>query len=105
MPRLEYYHTILGVNGFRWNDWNLEQATKHGCGVTEIEQTIRRELSRGKFLVQADDSRLIHGRGNGGRMLEIAFVIDPPDASAIYDQTIYVIHAMPLSTRRRRRKL
>jgi hypothetical protein len=92
------------VTGFRWNSWNLREATKHGCKAEEIEEVIRRELRRGNFLVQGDDSLLIVGRGTGGPMLEIVFLYDAPDASVLYDDTVYVIHAMPLTTRRRRRR-
>ena len=42
--------------------------------------------------------------GGGGRVLEIVFLFDVPDASVLYDDTVYVIHAMPLTTRRRRGK-
>jgi uncharacterized DUF497 family protein len=80
----------------RWNDWNLEHATKHGCTIREIEAVVRgasrpypRDAGKGKWLVV--------GRGQGDRFVEVTYVTD-------WDDTIYVIHAMPLSTRRRRRK-
>jgi hypothetical protein len=79
---------------FRWNDWNYEQATKHHCTVAEIQSVVRnaghgypRKYGRGKWLV--------NGRGIGGRMIEVIYVLDA-------DETVYVIHAMPLTTRRRR---
>jgi hypothetical protein len=28
------------VKEFRWNDWNLEHATRHGCTVEEIEMVV-----------------------------------------------------------------
>lgn len=93
------------MTGFRWNEWNLREATKHGCKVEEIEEVVRRELRRGNFRVQGDDSNLVVARGAGGRALEIVFLFDVPDASVLYDNTVYVIHAMPLTTRRRRGKL
>jgi hypothetical protein len=40
---------------------------------------------------------LVQDRGNGQRMVEVIFVKDAPPAT-----TIYVIHAMPITTRRRR---
>ena len=92
------------MTGFRWNDWNLREATKHGCKAEEIEEVVRWELRRGNFRVQGDDSNLVVGRGAGGRVLEIVFLFDAPDASVLYDDTVYVIHAMPLTTRRRRGK-
>ena len=79
---------------FRWIDWNLEHATGHGCSVEEIEFVVRaasrrfpRKIDRQKWLVV--------GRGPGGRFVEVIFLLDP-------DGTAFVIHAMPLTTRRRR---
>jgi hypothetical protein len=40
---------------------------------------------------------LVVGRGQGGRFIEVIFVLDPPPWIFFY-----VIHAMPLTTRRRR---
>jgi hypothetical protein len=88
--------------GFRWNDWNLQSATKHGCKVGEIESVVRRELRRMAVTDAGDGAFRVEGRGTGGRFIEVIYLIDPPDASAMYDQTLYVIHAMPLTTRRRK---
>jgi alkyl hydroperoxide reductase subunit AhpC len=38
---------------------------------------------------------MVQGRGQGDRPIRVVFLIDP-------DKTIYIIHAMPLTTRRRR---
>jgi hypothetical protein len=79
---------------FRWIEWNLEHATKHGCTVLEIEHVVRnagrgfpRSLDREKWLVI--------GRGTGDRLMRVVYVLDDID-------TAFVIHAMPLTTRRRR---
>jgi hypothetical protein len=37
----------------------------------------------------------VEGRGQGDRIIDIIFVLDE-------DETVYMIHAMPLTTRRRR---
>jgi hypothetical protein len=78
---------------FRWIEWNRDQATKHGCKIPEIESVVRnagrgfpRKLEREKWLVI--------GRGFGGRLIEVMYVLDN-------DGTAFVIHAMPLTTRRR----
>ncbi|HXE54284.1 MAG TPA: hypothetical protein VN541_14770 [Tepidisphaeraceae bacterium] len=78
----------------RWNDWNLEHATKHGCTIEEIEAVLRdpgrgwpRKNGKGRYLVES--------LGTGGRMIQVGYVIDD-------DNTRYVIHAMPLTTRGRR---
>lgn len=102
LDALEYYRIIIGVTGFRWNDWNLREATKHDCEVEEIEAVTRAQLSRGAVGRARNGASRVEGRGVGGRPIEVIFVYDPPDASAIYDETVYVIHAMPLTTRRRK---
>jgi uncharacterized DUF497 family protein len=83
------------IADFRWNDWNLEHATTHGVSAEEAESVVRRasrpypqDRGRGKWIVV--------GRGQGGRVVEGIYVID-------HDERLYIIHAMPLSTRRRRR--
>ncbi|HWB53068.1 MAG TPA: hypothetical protein VG722_02710 [Tepidisphaeraceae bacterium] len=38
---------------------------------------------------------LVIGRGSGGRLIRVIYFLDP-------DGTAFVIHAMPLTTRRRR---
>jgi hypothetical protein len=82
------------VNEFRWNDWNLEHATRHGVGRFEAERLIDgpprgwpRQVGNGKLMVQ--------GRGQGGRFIQVIYIIDD-------DGTIFIISAMPLTTRRRR---
>jgi hypothetical protein len=79
---------------FRWIEWNLGQTTKHGCTISEIEQVVRRtgygyprKLDKKKWLVI--------GRGVGNRVIEVIYLLDD-------DGTAFVIHAMPLTTRRGR---
>ena len=81
---------------FRWNAWNLDHATRHGVSREEAEHVVRfarrpypRRLARNKWLVE--------GRGTGDRFVRVVYVTDADDA-------IYIIHAMPLGGRRRRRK-
>ncbi|HET6246851.1 MAG TPA: DUF4258 domain-containing protein [Tepidisphaeraceae bacterium] len=79
---------------FRWNEWNLEHATKHGCKPDEIESVVR-NANRGYPRRWRNSTWLVEGRGQGDRFVEVVCVLDP-------DNTIFVIHAMPLTTRRRR---
>ena len=95
-------YTILRVTGFRWDDWNRINATKHGCKISEIESVVRAESRRGAAVDCGNDKFRVQGRGQGGRIIEVIFLFDEEDASVMYDQTLYVIHAMPLTTRRRR---
>jgi uncharacterized DUF497 family protein len=84
----------MATGDFRWNEWNLEHATKHGCSVTEIESVLR-NMGHGFPRKVDDKKRLVIGRGQGGRVVRVIYVLDP-------DRTAYVIHAMPVTTRRRR---
>jgi hypothetical protein len=84
------------ADAFRWIEWNIDHATQHGCTIAEIESVVRnrrrpwpRKEANGKWMVE--------GRGQGNRMVRVVYLIDEPDA------TYFVIHAMPLTTRRRRR--
>jgi hypothetical protein len=92
------------MTGFRWNDWNLEHATKHACKVSEIEAVVLDGMRRHAVDEEPDGTFHVEGRGLGGRVIEVTFVFDAPDASVMYDQTVYVIHAQPLTTRRRKGK-
>jgi uncharacterized DUF497 family protein len=79
---------------FRWVEWNTLKIAKHGVSIREAEHVVRRasrpfpkKIGRGKWHVQ--------GRGGGDRMIQVVYIVDPND-------TVFVIHAMPLTTRRRR---
>ena len=85
----------MAPDQFRWIEWNREHATKHGCTIPEIESVVRR-AGRG-FPRRVDKERLlVNGRGVGGRLIEVVYLFDADGAA-------FVIHAMPLTTRRRRR--
>jgi uncharacterized DUF497 family protein len=43
-----------------------------------------------------DDKLLVMGRGTGGKFLQVIYLLDP-------DDTIFVIHARPLTDREKRR--
>jgi uncharacterized DUF497 family protein len=84
----------VATREFRWNEWNLENATKHGCTIREIESVVR-NAGRGFPRDFGDGKRLVIGSGQGGRTIEVIYVVGS-------DDRIFVIHAMPLTTRRRR---
>jgi hypothetical protein len=81
---------------FRWNEWNVDHATRHGCPVREIESVIR-GAKRPYPQSMGNNKWKVIGRGQGDRVVKAVYVIDP-------DGTMYPIHAMPLSTRRKRRR-
>jgi uncharacterized DUF497 family protein len=81
---------------FRWNEWNEDHATKHGVSRREAEHVVLNAVrpwprSAGK------DKWMVEGRGQGDRFVRVIYLVDP-------DDTIYIIHAIPLTTRRRRRR-
>lgn len=82
--------------GFRWNEFNIEHATKHGCTIAEIEMVVRREVRDRRDQKIGNGKLCVEGRGIGDRMIRIIFIYDDDD------ETIFVIHAMPLTTRRTR---
>jgi len=80
---------------FRWNDWKLDHATKHGCRIDEIESVVR-NAGRGFPRRIGPDKWYVQERGTAGRMIRVIYLLSPAPVA-------YVIHAMPLTTRRRRR--
>ena len=79
---------------FRWNDWNLGHIGEHGVLAHEAEEVLagaRRpypeRMGDGKFRVR--------GPSVGDRLLQVIFILDPPD-------TIYVIHARDLTPNEKR---
>lgn len=78
---------------FRWIQWNVEKVEKHGCTIREAEEVINHP-TRG-FPSRSGEKYQVNGRGQGGRWVQVVYLIGP-------DGTIFVIHAMPLTSRRRR---
>jgi uncharacterized DUF497 family protein len=82
---------------FRWVDWNLEHATKHGVSVAECEDVVR----GGRYRQAGGAKYRAVGRGAGGRWLQVVFALTVEDE-------VFVIHARTLTEsekhRERRRK-
>ena len=80
---------------FRWNDWNIDHVTKHGVTCEDAEAAIR--SARPPYPRQIEDDKwLVWGRALSGTMIQVIYVVDP-------DDTLYVIHARPLTDREKRR--
>jgi hypothetical protein len=78
----------MGDADFRWNAWNVDHIGKHGVTPEEAEHVIR--FARRPYpRSHRQGSWLVIGRGNSNRRVEVVFIGDP-------NETIYVIHAMPL---------
>jgi uncharacterized DUF497 family protein len=83
-----------GVHEFRWNEWNLEHVTRHGVSPAEAERIVDNP-SCGWPRRIGGEKVMIQGRGQGGRIVQVIYLVDN-------DGSIFIIHAMPLTTRRRR---
>ena len=80
---------------FRWNEWNLDHIGIHGVGPEEAKTVVHE--ATGPFpLYRGDGKYLVWGRGQGGRLLQVVFVLDE-------DGTVFVIHARALTEREKRR--
>jgi hypothetical protein len=79
---------------FQWIEWNHQHATIHGCTIEEIEHVVRNPV-RGFPRRGSQEKWIVNGRGTGDRAIEVVYLLDG-------DGTAFVIHAMPLTTRRRR---
>jgi uncharacterized DUF497 family protein len=80
---------------FRWNDWNKDHIAEHGFSPEEVEPVIRVARSPFPRRIQ-DDKWLVWGKASGGRYVQVIFVVDE-------DETIFVIHARPLTEQEKRR--
>lgn len=80
---------------FRWIEWNLDHIAKHGVDSEEAEFVVRQ--AQPPFPQQiGEDKLLVQGPGRGGRFLQVIYVLD-------LDDTVFVIHARPLTDREKRR--
>ena len=80
---------------FRWIAWNRDHIAKHGVVEEEAEMVVR--SAKPPYPAQAADDKLyVAGRGFGGRLLQVIYIVDP-------DKTVFVIHARPLKDREKHR--
>ena len=79
---------------FRWNEWNVEHIGLHGVSPSEAELVVQ-SASRPFPRKIHEDKWLVWGRGNGGRLIQVIFVLDEND-------TAFVIHSRPLTDREKR---
>jgi uncharacterized DUF497 family protein len=80
---------------FRWIEWNRLHIGEHGVDCEEAELVVRN--AEPPFPRKCGDEKwLVIGRGRGGRLVQVIYIIDP-------DKTIFVIHARPLTQREKQR--
>jgi uncharacterized DUF497 family protein len=80
---------------FRWNDWNLDHIDAHGMATAHVESLICRarppypeKIGKQKYLVI--------GQTADGTHVQAIYTFDA-------DETVYVIHARPLTDAEKRR--
>ena len=76
---------------FRWIEWNEDHIQQHGVSPEEAEAVVKRARTPFPRMIE-DDKRLVWGRGRGGRLLQVIFVLDD-------DATVFIIHARPLTAK------
>ena len=79
---------------FRWIPWNIDHIARHGISPEEAETAVvgaKRPYPRR----DEENKWLVRGRGKGGRLIQVVFVLDD-------DGTVFVIHARPLTEREKR---
>ena len=80
---------------FRWIDGNRDHIAIHGVDSEEAEMVVR--SAQPPYPEQiGNDKLLVIGQGRGGRYLQVIYVLDP-------DDTVFVIHARPLTDREKKR--
>jgi hypothetical protein len=77
----------------RWNDWNIDHATRHGVTIKEMERIILAGPAR--FV--GDGKYSVVGRGVGGRWIQVIYLISPAEC-------YYPIHARELTDAEKRRQ-
>ena len=74
---------------FQWDEWNLDHIAEHGVSPREAEAVV--VAAKRPFPTYRGDGKwLAMGRGSGGRLLQVVYVLRP-------GPMIYVIHARPLT--------
>lgn len=80
---------------FRWIEWNLDKLGKHNVTPSEAEYVVN-HASRPFPRRLERDKRLVWGRTASGDYLQVIYLMDE-------DETVFVIHARPLTEREKRR--
>ena len=80
---------------FRWNGWNLEHVSKHGVDWDEAERVVENAVAPYPERREDDKWRVV-GQERGGRFIQVVYLVDE-------DDTVYIIHARPLTEAEKRR--
>ena len=70
---------------FRWIEWNRDHVAKHSVDPEEAESVVRHAERPFPRRIE-EDKWLVVGRGVGGRVLQVIYVVDS-------DKSVFVIHS------------
>jgi uncharacterized DUF497 family protein len=86
---------------FRWIGWNRDKIARHGVSPAEAEHVVNR--ARRPYPKRAgDDKWIVIGSAAKGRQIQVVFLYDDDERSD--EDTIFVIHARPLTDAEKRRQ-
>jgi uncharacterized DUF497 family protein len=80
---------------FRWIPWNINKVEGHGVAVTDVEFVVNHAARRYPRPI-GNEKWLVVGSTPAGRVIQVIYLADD-------HETLFVIHARPLTTKERRR--
>lgn len=81
---------------FRWIDWNISKVEGHGLSTDDVEYAVN-TAHRPYPKPVGNEKWLVIGSTTAGRVIQAIYVVDA-------DDTLFVIHARPLTRTERRRR-
>jgi hypothetical protein len=79
---------------FRWIQWNIDKVTLHGVTPPEAEHVV--ECATNPYpQYRTDGMFLVWGPTPAGRLVQVVYVLDE-------DDSVFVIHARPLTGKEKR---
>lgn len=85
----------MGGKSYRWIEWNVTHIQEHGVETRDAELVIERAKQPYPLRI-GNEKWLVRGAGQGGRLLQVIYLLDD-------DDTVFVIHARPLTESEKRR--
>ena len=80
---------------FRWIPWNIAKVEGHGLSVGEVEYVLN-HARRPYPQPIGNEKWIVMGATAGGRLIQVIYLVDD-------DESLFVIHARPLTGKERRR--
>jgi hypothetical protein len=64
------------VNGFDWNEANINHIARHGVTPAEVEETLtRKRITSEPYFVKEEERRVVHGMTEAGRLLSPSWLL------------------------------